>query len=95
MQGDGATTPCPNCTWLSCVTFPPWEDNNNKWWYCDDCGLVSADIVQQPSLHLELDCPKGDIVTVDLTEEDDVSKDVLQKKLPYFCRQYCPHTERN
>jgi len=43
LQGDATTKPCPGCTWLSCVPFPPWETNDNKWWYCDDCGRVTAE----------------------------------------------------
>lgn len=89
MQGDGETTPCPNCTWLSCVTFPPWEGETSKWWYCDDCGTVTADTVQTPYLHLNLDCPDGTVVSIDLTNEDDVSKAVLQRRLPTYCRAFC------
>jgi len=96
LKGDGESTPCPNCTWLSCVTFPPWEDEDSKWWYCDECGRVTAEIVSQPTLHLDLDCPSGEVVTVDLSNEDDVSRSILQKKLPTYCREYCLDTaERN
>lgn len=33
---DSSSAPCPECTWLSCVPFPPWENATNKWWYCDE-----------------------------------------------------------
>lgn len=89
MQLDGTTTPCPACTWISCVPFPPWAPSDGKWWYCDDCGRVTADVVTEPTLHLDLDCPAGNVVTVDLTDEDDVSRTVLRKKLPTYCREYC------
>jgi hypothetical protein len=86
---DGETTPCPSCTWLSCVPFPPWAPEDGKWWYCDNCGRVTADIVTEPELHLDLDCPDGGVVPVDLSGEEDVSRTVLRKKLPTYCRQYC------
>jgi membrane associated rhomboid family serine protease len=25
---------CPNCQYLSCISFPFWAKNNNKWWNC-------------------------------------------------------------
>lgn len=29
-SGDGETTPCDSCKHLSCMTFPPWNENNDK-----------------------------------------------------------------
>jgi hypothetical protein len=89
MQGDGETAPCPNCMWLSCVPFPPWENQGSKWWYCDDCGRVTAEIVESPSLHLQLACPGGTSVAVGL-ETDQVDREQLEDDLPSYCRQYCP-----
>ena len=90
LQGDGETNPCPNCTWLSCVPFPPWRDATHKWWYCDECGRVTADLVSEPELHLDLHCPESDtIVSVNLTDMGDVTRSTLQKNLPTFCRYYC------
>lgn len=89
LNGDATKTPCPSCTWLSCVPFPPWESNNEKWWYCDDCGRVTADVVKQPSLHLEIDCPSGVSATVEL-DEATYSRDQVQKNLPQYCREICP-----
>jgi hypothetical protein len=89
MSLDGQTTPCESCTWLSCVPFPPWAPADDKWWYCDSCGRVTADIVTEPELHLEMECPAGNVVPVDLTTEGDVSRTVLRKKLPTYCRRYC------
>lgn len=92
VQGDGETVPCPNCKWLSCVPFPPWESQADKWWYCDDCGRVSAEIVENPSLHLLIDCPGGASVAVGLeTEEADRQK--LENELPAYCREFCPNVE--
>jgi hypothetical protein len=95
LRGDGETDPCPACTWLSCVPFPPWEDDNSKWWYCDDCNRVTADIVVQPELHLDLYCPSGNMAYIDLTGENNVERDSLEKKLPTFCREYCSAAEEN
>jgi hypothetical protein len=43
LGGDGTTNPCPSCTWLSCVPFPPAA--NEKWWFCDQCGAVEGKII--------------------------------------------------
>lgn len=88
-QGDPSKSPCPECTWLSCVPFPPWGKYDEKWWYCDECGRVTADVVSKPSLHLEVDCPSGVIAYIDLNESD-YDRNRVQKKLPQYCRVYCP-----
>ena len=90
---DPGSNPCPGCTWLSCVPFPPWESDSSKWWYCDDCATVTAEIVQQPYRHLELDCPGGDEVMVNLTTAELANRKQLQKDLPKYCRSFCPETE--
>ena len=88
-QGDPSKSPCPECTWLSCVPFPPWGKYDQKWWYCDDCGRVTADVVSKPSLHLAVDCPSGVIAYIDLNEST-YDRNRVQKKLPQYCREYCP-----
>jgi membrane associated rhomboid family serine protease len=92
-EGDGQTTPCPNCTWLSCVPFPPWAGQLDKWWYCDDCGRVVAEIVTSPSLHLELECPGGSSIAIDLDPNEEINRAELEKNLPTYCREYCPTTD--
>ena len=92
LQSDGETTPCPNCTWLSCVPFPPWASDEDKWWYCDDCGRVTANIVTRPHLHLELNCPGGWNAMVNLTAAE-LDRDELEKDLPTYCREFCPVAE--
>lgn len=89
LQGDGETAPCPNCMWLSCVPFPPWKSQADKWWYCDDCGRVSAEIIESPSLHLQLDCPGGMNVAVGL-ETEQIDRKKLEEELPGYCREFCP-----
>lgn len=91
LEGDGETTPCPDCTWLSCVPFPPWEEKNSKWWYCDDCGRVTAEIVHGAELHLQLQCPDGSSARVDLdSSEGEPDRNYLEKSLPSYCREFCP-----
>lgn len=89
--GSEQSTPCPGCTWLSCVPFPPWESEANKWWYCDDCGRVTAELVthNETFLTLELDCPNGLIASIDLPTEPTINRARLQRNLPLYCRQYC------
>lgn len=91
LNGDGETTPCPNCTWLSCVPFPPWEEKSNKWWYCDSCGAVTAEIEHGPDLHLRLKCPDGTTARVSLSSDDgdDLDRHELEKRLPSYCRDLC------
>lgn len=90
LGGNGESIPCPNCMWLSCVPFPPWESPGNKWWYCDDCGTVTAEIVEKPSLHLQLDCPDGTNVAVGLDEAEELNRQGLIDALPQYCRDFCP-----
>mmetsp|Transcript_3503 Transcript_3503/g.5338 ORF Transcript_3503/g.5338 Transcript_3503/m.5338 type:complete len:601 (+) Transcript_3503:205-2007(+) len=89
LEGDGATTPCPNCNLLSCVSFPPWNDYNNRWWYCDDCGGVTAQIMIQPTLHLDMKCPDGMNVQIDLGADTKIDKGDLEGRLPEYCRDFC------
>jgi hypothetical protein len=88
-NGDAEKTPCPGCTWLSCVPFPPWESQENKWWYCDDCGRVTADVMTTPTFHLELTCPSGVIAFIDV-DEASFDRSEASKNLPSYCREYCP-----
>mmetsp|Transcript_14511 Transcript_14511/g.35191 ORF Transcript_14511/g.35191 Transcript_14511/m.35191 type:complete len:96 (+) Transcript_14511:336-623(+) len=57
----------------------------------DDCGRVTAEIVDKPSLHLQLDCPDGTNVAIGLDGEDDeIDRQELIDQLPDYCRQFCP-----
>ncbi len=93
LNGDGETAPCPNCVWLSCVPFPPWERDGDKWWYCDDCGRVTAEIMETPNLHLQLDCPDGTNIAVGLEENGGIDREKLEDALPSYCREYCPDVD--
>jgi hypothetical protein len=46
LEGDGVTNPCESCSALSCISFPPWNPQDNRWWYCDDCSQVTAEWVE-------------------------------------------------
>ena len=96
MNGDGFTSPCKSCDSLSCVAFPPWGHYDNKWWYCDDCNLVTADAHFNYNTSefekLTLNCPAGDLVEINLDEHEyQADKDWLIAELPTFCRRHCPN----
>jgi membrane associated rhomboid family serine protease len=84
---------CKGCRYVSCVPFPFWADSDNKWWYCDDCELVSADARQDSDTgfynSMELTCPDGEEVFIDLTDDRINDQQYLSKRLPNFCRDYC------
>ena len=98
MQGNGESIPCESCRAISCVEFPPWADENNKWWYCDDCYLVAADARKNVNAstastdlfdQVTVTCPYGDVFTLDI---DDRSKEWMENQLPNWCRSHCPGT---
>ena len=95
LGGNGETTPCASCKVFSCVPFPPWVDYADKWWYCDDCGAVSADARIDPDTgkfdQLTIECPDGTDVVMDLVGETANEKSWLEQNLPTFCRQQCPN----
>jgi hypothetical protein len=92
-SGDGLTNPCVSCTYMSCVSFPPWEGKNEKWWYCDECSRASAEGTVDTStgkfIQLSISCPNGSTETVgvdDLWPQDELG---LQEILPMLCREHC------
>lgn len=92
-RGDGTTSPCKSCGALSCVSFPPWSNYDNRWWYCDECGEVKGlgriDERTGEYFAIELLCPNGKNVVFNLEGEIDRSHDSLEAMLPTFCRQKC------
>lgn len=84
---------CKGCRYVSCVPFPFWADSDNKWWYCDDCELVSGDARQNSNTgfynSMNLTCPDGEDVFIDLSEDQINDQQYLSKQLPKFCRDYC------
>jgi hypothetical protein len=93
MQGDGVTTPCKSCKVFSCVEFPPWGGPTEKWWYCDDCTGVTADARINPETklfdQLSLNCPHGDIYTIDIHNGMKTEREWLERQLPKWCRTHC------
>jgi membrane associated rhomboid family serine protease len=93
---DGTSNPCHGCRYVSCVPFPPGAAE--KWWYCDDCAVVSGqakkDDPSNPNLFstLDLTCPDGviepiDISDLNMTQSDEIQS--IQNILPSLCRHNC------
>ena len=30
------TRPYPSCRYILCILLPPWVEEDNKWWYCNN-----------------------------------------------------------
>jgi hypothetical protein len=76
---------------VSCVPFPFGED---KWWCCDDCDFVTADLFQATNgsgLYevIELTCPGGNLAEIAIHEEDHTEREEVRRELPSCCRQHC------
>jgi membrane associated rhomboid family serine protease len=88
LESDGVrATVCPGCRYISCAPFPFWTDD--PWWQCDACEQSMARVVYlQGTSELDLTCPDGDIVTIDLMVPD---PDLLEirNQLAGYCRQLC------
>jgi len=93
IDSSGKSSPCVRCRYISCVPMPPWKDDLEKWWYCDDCGLVTADARKDETTQLfdqlTLNCPDGTPTVVDLSANPVGDKQYLSNNLPSYCRQYC------
>ena len=91
VDNDGGSSPCTSCRYVSCVPFPPWAAEDNKWWYCDDCSRITADAKLDPSGYysLSMTCPDGDIEEIDLSGQLVTDRQWIRRQLPTFCRKYC------
>lgn len=93
IQSDGVTSPCHGCRYLSCVPFPPRADD--KWWYCDDCDFVTADLYVAANgsglyEEIELTCPGGhEEVFIVISNEGFTEKEEVRRALPGYCRSHC------
>ncbi len=92
VQSDGVTSPCHGCRYISCVPFPPRADE--KWWYCDDCDFVTADLFVDGAgsglyEEIDLECPNGQIERIDIAQQGLYDKEEIRKALPTFCRSHC------
>jgi len=90
---DGTSNPCPSCRYVSCIPFPFWKEE--KWWYCDDCAVVSADVRKKDSQffdELSLTCPDGTIEDIDISYLQIVDSSSIAADLPIYCRNHCENT---
>jgi membrane associated rhomboid family serine protease len=85
---DAMTTFCPNCRYISCAPFPFWKQD--KWWYCDGCSSVTANLItaSDGSAELEIDCPYGDTATV-IFDSGESSPEMVEPQIESLCRQLC------
>lgn len=84
--------PCPNCRYFSCVPFPWWAGDEDKWWHCDDCDRVTADLIRSTTDFydtIRLTCPNDALSYIDVTSEKYSTPDDIRGKLPDYCRDYC------
>ncbi|KAL7548352.1 hypothetical protein ACHAWF_011640 [Thalassiosira exigua] len=92
-SGDGKTNSCTTCTYMSCVSFPPWAGKHEKWWYCDQCSRASAEgtfnTVTGEFISLNVRCPGGTTETVDVDESWPQDEIGLEGMLPVLCRDFC------
>jgi hypothetical protein len=91
VESDGGASPCSGCRYVSCVPFPPWAGEDDKWWYCDDCSRVTADAKLDSSGYysLSLTCPDGVIEEIDLSDELVTDRQWIRRQLPNLCRKHC------
>mmetsp|Transcript_21582 Transcript_21582/g.53398 ORF Transcript_21582/g.53398 Transcript_21582/m.53398 type:complete len:592 (+) Transcript_21582:121-1896(+) len=90
-DSDGHTSPCHGCRYISCVPFPPGDD---KWWYCDDCDGVQADLfvsISGSGLYTDIDltCPDGSIKDIPIAEDKLYKRSDVRRALPGYCREHC------
>jgi membrane associated rhomboid family serine protease len=96
-QSDGTTSPCPNCRYVSCIPLPrPWKPNDEKnWWNCDGCSGVTATAFKgrgnnsRNFVTLEVFCPNGNLIEVDISEEQYTIVDQVNTALPDLCGEFC------
>ena len=93
-SGDGETNPCTTCTYMSCMTFPPWNEKTEKWWYCDSCELATAegtlDTASGKFTKLSINCPSSNFtVDVDVDTSWPQQEKGLEELLPSLCRAHC------
>lgn len=82
--------PCNKCRYVSCVPFPFFTAD--KWWYCDDCDFVTANLFKNGTTtyqQIELTCPDKTVAMVDISAEMLSNSNDVGKQLPTYCRDYC------
>jgi hypothetical protein len=86
---DPGKSPCNGCRYVSCVPFPFFTED--KWWYCDDCDFVTADLYKNGDIYsrVELTCPDKSVESIDISGEMLSDGGAVQEKLPTYCRDHC------
>ncbi|KAL3909194.1 MAG: hypothetical protein SGILL_008182 [Bacillariaceae sp.] len=92
VNSDGVTSPCNGCRYISCIPFPP--NAEDKWWHCDDCDTVTADLFREgdgAGLYEQINifCPNGSVEEIMIADENIEDKEVLRRALPGYCRAHC------
>jgi hypothetical protein len=92
IQSDGFTSTCHGCRYISCVPFP--FSAEDKWWYCDDCDSVTADLFVAANgsglyEQIELQCPDGSVEEIVITQDGLTDKEEVRRELPSYCRAHC------
>jgi membrane associated rhomboid family serine protease len=68
--------------------------SSDKFWYCDDCDQVSADVRKYNSTSpffdtLDMTCPDGEMETIDISSDEIYETDAISAQLPAYCRTHC------
>jgi len=83
--------PCPNCRYFNCI--------ETRWWYCDDCDLVTADLYRTATTEnedgvytsIDLTCPNGQVIeSIDVSAANISDRLEIRDELPDYCRDNCP-----
>ncbi|OEU19308.1 hypothetical protein FRACYDRAFT_216848 [Fragilariopsis cylindrus CCMP1102] len=88
-QSDGTTSPCPNCRYVSCIPLPrPWKPNDER------TGVTATafkgrDDNSRYFVSLEVFCPNGNLIEVDISEEQYTIVDQVNTALPDLCGEFC------
>ena len=91
-NSDGVSSSCHGCRYVSCVPFPP--GSQDKWWHCDDCDTVTADLfvaANGSGLYelVEVQCPNGDVESIPIAEHGITDREDVRAALPGYCRAHC------
>jgi len=84
---------------VSCIPLPrPWKPNDEKnWWNCDGCSGVTATAFKGRGdnskyfVSLEVFCPNGNLIEVDISEEQYTTVDQVNTALPDLCGEFCDY----
>ena len=88
--------PCPNCRYFSCIPFPWWDED--KWWHCDDCDRVTADLYRSGTDFydsISLTCPNKEVQFIDVSGDGIATSDEMRTSLPDYCRDFCTEVFSN